>query len=841
MPQSGRASGAGPNSGGRPQGRGDFFSQFEEVPNDKFFSQFEEEKPPEQGFLSRAWSAISDPLWTGPSEYARSVATDMTDPNNKPSWWTGFRAGAYEGIGDLLSSFTSPLSLATAGAGGLEVGAAKAGLPRIAQAMNTTTKALSAPVAAHGAMQFTDPNATWGERLMGVGEMAGGAAGMRHQVPSRARGAGPNVGAPRPVDVPVPAANVNPQLARQVVDPNLAGGAGDPMLAGSASVDDMIASLGLREGSPEMQVMDPNAGFANNASGESAASLEALNRQSSMKAKGQQFVVYDRAGNKKILMGPDAVDYAVRNGESYGIEGPNGFQLLDDKGGRYPQIKPEQAPSGSTTGNKPSAVIIKKPSPEVIKQVMQEGYVFDSIRDDGSFRMVKSDKPLNLPVLESEVAGRTARPTPANAARMGAGQPPLLPPPSARMGGAGPTPPNQPRSAVTQPRTARDTFIEAYNFPRAVMASMDFSAPLRQGLPLIHKKQFWTSLDDMFKAWGSERTYQAMHDDILSRPLFKERVTPGGKPLKSFAEESGLKLTDLNSLSTREENMMSSFAERIPGVRRSNRAYTMFLNKLRADTFEDLITRSKVFVADGNVNLPLARELANFVNTASGRGSLGQLEKSAVTLNTLLFSPRLIASRLTMLNPKYYISASPQVRKEALKSLFAVAAVGSTVTQLGKLAGGTVESDPASSDFGKLKIGNTRLDPYGGFQQYIVAANRLAQGRVTSSTSGREFDLGNPQKPFDPTYADILTRFARGKAHPTIGFVWSLLSGQKEMSGQKMDLTTTNPMENAIAQRFIPIMLQDLYQLAQEDPSLLPILGPLTGFGMSTQVYGNER
>ena len=39
------------------------------------------------------------------------------------------------------------------------------------------------------------------------------------------------------------------------------------------------------------------------------------------------------------------------------------------------------------------------------------------------------------------------------------------------------------------------------------MASIDFSAPLRQGLPLIHKKQFWTSLDDMFRAWKSEDAF----------------------------------------------------------------------------------------------------------------------------------------------------------------------------------------------------------------------------------------------------------------------------------------------------------------------------------------------
>lgn len=76
--------------------------------------------------------------------------------------------------------------------------------------------------------------------------------------------------------------------------------------------------------------------YSNNASGESAASMEALSRQAGMKARGEQFVVYDRTGARRPLIGPDAVDYSVRPGETYGVEGPGGFRKLDDAGGRYP-------------------------------------------------------------------------------------------------------------------------------------------------------------------------------------------------------------------------------------------------------------------------------------------------------------------------------------------------------------------------------------------------------------------------------------------------------------------------------------------------------------------------
>lgn len=72
------------------------------------------------------------------------------------------------------------------------------------------------------------------------------------------------------------------------------------------------------------------AQLAVNASGESAASQEAMNRLASMKAKGEQFVVIGRGGGMRPLIGPEAVDYVPRPGEKFGIHGPQGFRLLSE-------------------------------------------------------------------------------------------------------------------------------------------------------------------------------------------------------------------------------------------------------------------------------------------------------------------------------------------------------------------------------------------------------------------------------------------------------------------------------------------------------------------------------
>lgn len=482
----------------------------------------------------------------------------------------------------------------------------------------------------------------------------------------------------------------------------------------------------------------------------------------------------------------------------------------------------------------------KNASPEVIKKLWQEGFRFDGENATGGLRFTKKSEPSAGPILEEEVGGQ--RPTKR-----------------AIQGQLGPIQDAQKSSIVA----------EVFNLPRGIMASWDLSAPLRQGLPMIHKKEFWTALEPMGKSWASEEGFRASQDSIANRPLFKKRYDAVGKELPSFADDAGLKLTDLVDLSKREEAIMSTWAEVVPGVRRSNRAYTAFLNNLRADTFESLIKDAGIFMGDAKAierNLPMARAIADFVNTATGRGKLSidipksmqplfgtdvkgrprtelSLESSAVLLNTGLFAPRLIASRIKMLNPMTYMMAPPQVRKEYIKSLFALTGFGMTILQLARMAGAEVSLDPNSSDFGKAKIGDkVRLDPWGGFQQYIVLASRLMSGKVSSSTSNKQYDLWNPKPgPYDPSHTDILARFARGKTNPVINFAWALLDHQKEMSGKPMQFSTPNPFENSITQRFIPIFVQDVYQIAQEDPKLLPILAPAAGLGMGVQVYDNPR
>src|SRR5262249_32536209 len=116
-------------------------------------------------------------------------------------------------------------------------------------------------------------------------------------------------------------------------------------------------------------------------------------------------------------------------------------------------------------------------------------------------------------------------------------------------------------------------------------------------------------------------------------------------------------------------------------VERSSRAHTAFLNKLRSDMFVKFMDAAEELGKNPEQDLTLAKAYADFINNSTGRGSLdiGQwkLERNARVLNDIFFAPRNMSGQIrtwnTVLNPYEYYKADPVLRKQALRSLFAVA------------------------------------------------------------------------------------------------------------------------------------------------------------------------
>lgn len=393
---------------------------------------------------------------------------------------------------------------------------------------------------------------------------------------------------------------------------------------------------------------------------------------------------------------------------------------------------------------------------------------------------------------------------------------------------------------TVNPVTKESLAQSIYDLPRGLM-SVDppfiTSAAFRQAGPLIGTKEWFKAWVPAAKAFGSKTASESIADAINNHPLVKDTLDKEGNIQPGWAKKMKLALTDLDSgLNNREESLRGNLAEKIPiygkYVRASNRAYTAYLNSIRLGTLNDLVEGA---IAEGNNPLNndvLGKQMVDFVNNATGRGSLGLLEGHTRLLSNTLFSPRGIAARVQMFNPMNYIATEPMIRKQYMKAAARQATAWWAMASLASLNDNVeVSRDPNSADFGKIKIGNTRIDPPGGLQQFLVLGNRmlpenLGGGGITSSTSGKFTPFGQGYKP--ETRMSTLKQFGVNRLHPTAKLAYDFLDAQPNKPFH---------MGDEIVKSILPMYSEAILEVAKENPGLLPIVIPLEGAGMGTQTY----
>jgi thioredoxin reductase len=310
---------------------------------------------------------------------------------------------------------------------------------------------------------------------------------------------------------------------------------------------------------------------------------------------------------------------------------------------------------------------------------------------------------------------------------------------------------------------------------RAIMTADFTSALLRQGGLLFssHPLRSLGIMKDTFKASKSDFEYFRLMQDIRERP---------NAPLY---DQSKLGLTDIRSpkISQLEEAYMSPWVDKIPGLNHSQRAYVYFLNRLRADTFDSLATN---LGQKQLVTLEQAKGISNFINVFTGRGRIKEEYAGGIAaLNELFFAPRYVLSRFQALTlqPLRY-AKDPAVRKaivwEYARTLVGYSIIYGLINMLGKQAGVTIEKNPLSTDFGKVKIGNTRIDLLAGVAQTLTVMSRFgfvatktAQGQTVSLKQG-------PNVPFTRrNLPGVVSDFVRTKLAPVPSAILNAQSGQK--------------------------------------------------------------
>lgn len=385
---------------------------------------------------------------------------------------------------------------------------------------------------------------------------------------------------------------------------------------------------------------------------------------------------------------------------------------------------------------------------------------------------------------------------------------------------------------------------KAANTMKSLQNSISLAAPLRHGIGLIARREFGPAFVDMFKFFANKEYYDQSMKALEERPNYL------------LGRESGLFTSKPESLMNSEEQFLNSYVGNIPRwtgipqmVAASSRAYSGFLNKLRADVFDSMVRQAKALGHDvggedyvrnnkgeikTNEDGSLMKEvkssknteaIAKFINNATGRGSLGSLNKITNELNMAFWSPRMISSRINMLaNPKIYIDLPKGMRLEGLKSLLGIAALGTTVDVLAAYGGAKISNNILSTDYGKSRFGKDVIDPWGGFQQYIVGAARFLAGKTD-----------NPQ----PTNRlQIAGQFLANKESPAASLAHVILTSKPTRGGNPGDITTQygqqTSVQREVAQRFTPIFIQDLKELAEANPKWSEDIGLTSALGLAS-------
>lgn len=362
---------------------------------------------------------------------------------------------------------------------------------------------------------------------------------------------------------------------------------------------------------------------------------------------------------------------------------------------------------------------------------------------------------------------------------------------------------------------------------KSLKASLDDSAIFRQGWKTIftNPKEWSTnalkSFSDIAHSLKGKDVLDEVHADILSRPTYDKMVKA--------------KL----AISNVEEAFPSTLPEKVPVLGRvykaSEEAYTGFVYRQRADIFDKYLSIAKK--AGENIEDPeQLKSIGKLVNSLTGRGDLGKFEGAGNALNTVFFSPRNVKGHIDTLTQPFGGGGAKTAfaRKTAAINLLKITAGTAAILKIADMAKpGSVDFDPRSSNFGKIKVGNTRFDVTGGMSSILTLASRIASQSSKSSTSGVVSKLNSGYG--SNTGMGVINDFLDNKLSPTAAVVKDLVN-QKDFNGNK-------PSIGGEAKNLLEPLPITTYQELRSDPHAAnTLIGMIAdGLGIATNTYGKSN
>lgn len=396
---------------------------------------------------------------------------------------------------------------------------------------------------------------------------------------------------------------------------------------------------------------------------------------------------------------------------------------------------------------------------------------------------------------------------------------------------------------------AGKALLETAGVAKSLLSAFDNSFFGRQGIKVLYTNPtIWGK--NFLKSWGDiGREFKRTKSDVPPMDLIKAEIYSRPNAINGKFDKTTVDI----GLSA-EEAFPSSLPGKIPVLGRvfnaSETAFQGAALRMRADLADRLITKAENFGVDLS-DAAQAKSIGKLINSMTGRGGLGSFEPAGRALNVTLFSPKFLTSNLNTLTfhrlgqgfakGKARDFAVRQAAQNMAKIVTSIAGILFVADQLNP---GSVEWDPRSSKFGKIKFGNTYFDVTGGMGPIVSLASRLVPSQrdgkwgfwFKSATTGKWTDL-TAGKYGQMTALDVAESFLEGKVSPVPGVLRDVWKG-KNFQGEKPTITGT--LLNLITPLPVQSALQRKDVVDFSTPEGLSGL-ILEGLGLSASTYEKKK
>jgi hypothetical protein len=375
----------------------------------------------------------------------------------------------------------------------------------------------------------------------------------------------------------------------------------------------------------------------------------------------------------------------------------------------------------------------------------------------------------------------------------------------------------------------------------SMVAAVDNSFLGRQGLTTLmtHPTIWWDmagkSFKDIFTAMAKKDGYEMARDAVLadaySRPNFVNGNYTRAKLIPKF-----------------EEQYPSGAIAKVPGLGRlfkaSEVAFTNSAIRARIDLYDylsDLASKKGVEVGDTT----FVKNLGKLVNSMTARGELGKVGEGGV-VRMFLWAPKMIKANYDILTAHTggagfhergsTYSGEGFLKKQAAQNLAKVVLETAAVAAIANaIKPGCVESDPRSSDFMKVRIGNTRFDLTGGKGSIVtlIARSIPTFGGIKNTENGGIAKVGTG-KYGEPDAITLGLDFLLNKTTPIVR------AATQDIRNRYWGGKKPTPMEVSWGLT-APISIQNFVKNAWGDDanrSVEAVVGSVLDiFGVSTNTY----